>query len=229
MFQMPNERLIRTTGAMVLLGLLFLTPGRAEAADGWLDWLDGWSGPGPFVGAGVSLEVLCWREDDNAPRIPEDPDQNADNADPNDTKPTFCFEQRLKKPAKHTLSARAGWYFWKTREQRFSDEPKDTGTVKIVRLEWQYALRVHRLVEIGAGIGLMNIYGDGFDSIQRLIISPLTASIAFSEEMSPVQVRLRLSGVYMPTGFVGEDFGNQVTHYETKSEFVPSIGLEFRF
>ena len=53
-----SEVLVRRSFFLVLLPLLLLVPSRTAQASGFWDWMQEWSGPGPFVGKGHHPPVL---------------------------------------------------------------------------------------------------------------------------------------------------------------------------
>jgi hypothetical protein len=204
---------MKTIRLLLLIALIAFCPTRAYALEGWWDWLDALSGPGPYWGFGVGQTLLC---------------QPASSTD---------FERlcwREDRELRQVVEARASWLWWTFGEQRFQDDPGDVRSVRAFSLDGFYLVRINDDfdIDVGPGVGLLRFSGDGFDPIYRFTVTPLSFSIApFAKAAQPAarNFRLRLDSMYVPKGFTGQDFGNFVTTFETNGEFLTRMSVVYRF
>ncbi|HEY7446998.1 MAG TPA: hypothetical protein VH702_02560 [Vicinamibacterales bacterium] len=207
---------MKTIRLLLVLTLVSFCPARAYALEGWWDWLDALSGPGPYwgfglshtfcvPGVGASGQTSCWKE----------------------TR-TDRFEQRLE--------TRVSWLVWDP-GGRFEDDPADRGSANVWALDGLYLFRLggRFQVDVGTGMGLMRFFGrdqtgnEKFEAIYRFTITPVSFSFAPFATKDGDWFRLRLDSTYVPQGFEGRDFGNLVTTFRTSGEFLTRMAIVIRY
>lgn len=196
---------------VVLAGVFALLPGVASAQDGWWEWLEKLSGPGPYQGVGVGVRVFCILDDYSV---------------------VSCLSDR-RDEIRHLVTVRAA-FLSSGDNTRFSDAPTDTETVRIFRLEPVYLWRAHPALDLGVGLGFMRFSGVGFDSLYRFTLTPL--SITFTPGAVPTSVagrraarlvRLRYDVTFVTQGYTGADFGNTTTTFSSGAETLSSFKIVF--
>lgn len=135
-------------------------PGTARAQSDFIDWLNQFSGPGPFHGHFRSLNsrVLCTTDDGGM--------QHVDWWCGNDTKPAI----------KWVVAAEVAWPDSDS-NPRFADatsEAQNTLPVRLTRVIGTVSYRFHPMVDLGVGVGAFVFSGDGFTNQVHPILSPLT-------------------------------------------------------
>jgi hypothetical protein len=203
---------MKTIRLLLVITLISFSPTRAYALEGWWDWLDALSGPGPFHGIGFGQSLLC-------------------KAGTNNDFTRFCWRENDQR---QILEARVSWFVWDFGDQRFQDDPGDTRSINAFSLDGFYLFRINEELDInvGPGVGLLRYSGEGFEPVYRFTFTPLSFSIApFSGSQSSVAraFRLRLDSMYVPQGFEGSDFGNFVTQFKTNGEFLTRMSIVFRY
>src|SRR5207244_4468202 len=78
--------------------------------------------------------------------------------------------------------------------------------------------------------GIMPVFGEGFDSFTRGLITPLSLKIAPFGEGIAKGVTLQSETSYIFGGITGADLGNTTTRYATGGEWNVSfaVGYDFR-
>ena len=187
-------------------------PAVARAGDGgWIEWLEKWSGP-KLVGIGSQIHLLCYDAQNN---------------------PVSCerWYGLIREPVafdtiRHELDFRFGYYWMYG--SRFSDVD-DRRSVKAWRLMGMYHYHAHRWLEVGAGAGLMPVFGEGFDSFTRGLLTPVSLRIAPFREGVARGITLQSETSYIFAGFTGADLGNTATGYSTGGEWNVSFAAGFDF
>lgn len=206
---------MKTIRLLFLIAFVAMYPARAYALEGWWDWLDALSGPGPYWGFGVG-HTFC------VPGLAPDGQS--------------CWKETRKDRFEQRLEARVSWLIWDP-GGRFPDDPNDLGSANVWALEGFYLFRLggRFQVDVGPGIGLLRFFGKNssgeqpFDAIYRFTISPVSFSFAPFAPKGGDWFRLRLDSLYVPQGFDGRDFGNGVTSFKTNGEFLTRMAIVFRY
>jgi hypothetical protein len=203
---------MKTIQLLLVVTLISFFPARAYALEGWWDWLDALSGPGPFHGIGIGQTLFC-------------------KAGTNNNFTRLCWRESDQR---QIVEARVSWFVWGFGDQRFQDDPGDNRSINAFSLDGFYLFRINEDldIDVGPGVGLLRYSGEGFDPVYRFTFTPLSFSIApFRSAQSPVAraFRLRLDSMYVPQGFEGSDFGNFVTQFKTNGEFLTRMAIVFRY
>jgi hypothetical protein len=187
----------------VLVGLLALWPATARA-EGWWGWLEELSGPGPFHGGGSFIRLFCVT-----------------------TKPLgvdTCFSDGDARILK-VIELRGG-FLTSGERQRFADataDPNNTHPVHVVRFDLVDMVRVHKMLDVGGGVGFLRFSGDGFDPFYRFTVAPLSVSFtpfAFKDQRWSRVLRFRFDETYVTKGFNGVSDFNTRTSFSTGGEFL---------
>ena len=205
---------------LMLLGAFALWPSVASAQWGWLEFLEELSGPGPFKGYTVGLRLVCTRADDRGTLS-----TSAWGLCLSDNDPRFRQLVELR-----------GAYLWTGEgdRPRFEDAPADKRAVKAFRLESTAAVRLSPMLDIGAGVGFVRFWGEGFDPLWRPSLIPISVTFTpFAIGVNPNAAgsalkrafKIRLEEKYFPIGFTGADFGHPESSYTTDGDWVFSAGL----
>jgi len=204
---------MRQIRVVALLAAFLLVPSVAHAS--WWDWLESLSGPGPFVGTGPDLNLLCIDEDNQA---------------------QFCgnpltassVRDRGKKVKQSVLVSPEAFVKWPG--QRFGDTRDDDGSVYILKASTLYEYRFDNGFSLGAGLGVLRFSGESFDSFHRYEFTPLSANIGIfqnSDKLKPFRLILQLH--FIKDGFKATDFNPASTsHFDTHGgEWLASIGVNY--
>src|SRR3989442_10872581 len=139
-----------------LAAVLALWPAAAHAQEGFWDFLEALSGPGPFQGFSISTRTVCARDTDGRLHT----DWCINDTDPN---------------IKTVMNVEYGWATTGG-QARFSDTPNDVGVVHAHRLHVTYMYRVGPMLDLGIGGGAMWFTGDGFEAQGHPIFTPATVT-----------------------------------------------------
>lgn len=204
---------MKTIRLLVVIALIAFCPAPAYALEGWWDWLDALSGPGPYHGFGIGQTLFC-------------------KAGSNNNFTRLCWRETDQR---QIVEARISWFIWDFGDQRFQDDQGDTRSVNAFAFDGFYLFRINEDLDInvGPGVGLLRYSGDGFDPLYRFTFTPLSFSIAPFASRSQSRVargfRLRLDAMVVPQGFTGEQFGNTVTSFRSGGEFLTRMAVVFRY
>lgn len=194
----------------------------AHAQDGWLEWIEKMSGPGPFWGAGGYVRVGCWN----------DKNQYA----------WFCWRSPDRYPdarpkdERHILALGIG-YFWSfDNEPRFSDTPNDTAPIQILRFEPRYYYRFHQALDAGVGVSLRRYSGQGSGDFApfvqwgvtpaSIVFTPLALGTKDTDNPWRRLVKVHLDETWI-SGIAAKDDFKSPSTYETHGEFQGSFAIEF--
>lgn len=206
---------------VVLFGLFALWPAFASAQiDVIIDWAGHWSGPGPWDAKGVNIRVWCAKgaADSRGPYI-------------GDAGCWKVLEPEIRSYLGLRVSeSQTGGFLYNRDNPRFDDTPSDTRSINALTIEPEFMVRLHPLIDVGAGLGIETYWGEGFDSFSHFVTTPLIVSISPLAALHPDNRKLRsikvhFQELYYPYGFEGKDFGNTATKYKTRNEWVPSAGF----
>jgi len=204
-----------------LLALLLVCVARPAAAPAQdlLDWLNNFSGPGPFYGhfgQSISVRAFCIKEDGVG--------HKADTCFLDDT------DDRIKVVVGATFS-------WTSSHDnpRFSDDPANTLPVNASRLELTYSYRVSPMLDVGVGVGALGFTGQNVNDSWHPLLTPVQMTfVPFGfirkgpGEKWGRLVRLRFADRYVMGDInARKDFGS-TSSYLTHGEFNPSfsVGLD---
>jgi hypothetical protein len=205
---------MRSVRSLVLAAAFFLlAPAVAQAS--WIDWLERLSGPGPFIGTGPDLNLICFDEN-NEPHACGNP-LTASNV------------LGSGKELKHSAIV-SPEIMVKFPGQRFGDVRDDDGFVGIARANVLYEYRFSSGLSLGAGVGTMRFFGKDFDSFQRYDIVPISANVGLfqnSADLRPWRLIVQLH--FIPTGFKTSDFSStSKSTFDTHGgEWLASIGVNY--
>jgi hypothetical protein len=204
---------MRSVRSLVFAAAFLLVPAMAHAS--WIDWLERLSGPGPFIGTGPDLNLLCIDENNNVEFC----------GNPLTASKAREGGKKIKQTAQVTPEI-----FIKWPGQRFDDTSNDDRSVRILKLSTLYEYRFDNGFSLGAGVGVWRFSGDGFDSFNRFDITPVSANIGLfqnSDKLKPWRMILQLH--YIKEGFKATDFDPASTsHYNTNGgEWLASIGVNY--
>jgi|SRR5215471_2820905 len=215
---------------LALAALITAGSGVAHADSPLIEYIEGWSGPGPYTWAkGVDLRVAC---------IPS----GAASGDSIRRQFWNCYTDDAKK-VKGLFMFNVHWAD-NGGTQLFSDDPFDFRKVKQLTLEAMFMYRVNSVVDVGGGIQWARLDDD---QQAATAVSPLYAAstqwrtgptlrVSFTplEFLHPKAPRARglprLVHVYMESAFftgssTAADYGNPLSHYSAKKEFQTRVGL----
>ena len=228
---------MKKTRLIFLIGLLALSPSRADAK-GWWGWLEELSGPGPFKGTpplDLSVTLFCHKVDEqNALRWclrPGDLKKNpfADFLTP----PPVSAKSNLSEKITQGIDVR---YFHLSSDADKSlfpaDSPQDKRAVIVNIVEVLYFLRPYRALDVGVGAGWINLSGDSLTaerksfqefSTSRMTLTPvhlaLTPAALWPHPPPALKMfRLEFEEKYITRGFTGADFGDSVTAFKVGGE-----------
>ena len=201
---------------IVLVGVFAMCcPKGAYAQSDFLDWLDSFSGPGPFHGVTVGMRTMCMR--DNAGTL-------SNGWCIADTDPSI----------KTVMNVEFG--FGTTGSQaRFSDTPNDIAVVHASRINMTYMYRVSPMLDVGIGMGALIFSGSGFDNQNHPILTPFTMTFTplgmlrgpTSKKWGRV-LRFKFADRYVFGDLNAADF-HSVSTYLKHGEFNPGFGIGVDF
>ena len=218
---------MRNVRLLMIVALFALWPTDAHAGRGFWGWLEELSGPGPFkaVLPVVTHEIACIR----------------------DNRLTFldCIELTKKhpplpgpnpiEPVKGKVQARIAFGFGRFNSdadtRRFKDlpasDPGNLGTVHVTTFSTSLLFRPYKALDIGPGVGYMQVSGDGLKTVRRLTLTPMTTLFSpfalkkkWEEKPAAYVLRFELQTTFVPQGFKGSDFGNMRTTFDSGPEFL---------
>jgi len=225
-----------------------LVPGLARADDGgWWDAI--WKWDAKLTGLNTEFHLLCM---DGASRRVMGCEEWFKNigglfgrkvvhhfkvrTNPDDAVGPATFQPMTFDQVKHEVNLRVGYYH--NYGHRYSaPEPDIDGSINAVPTILTYYYHVNEHFAVGAGMGMVTIYGDRFEPFNRPIVVPASYVIRpFSGHRGWGAFVLRGEINYMPEGFSAADFGDAadprdpaklVSNYSNRSEWHATIGLGF--
>ncbi len=204
---------------VVLIGVLALCalarPANAFAQGDFLDWLEQFSGPGPFHGVTIGTRVVCVR--DNAGTLEH-------GLCFNDTDPNI----------KTVMNVEFG-FATSGSQARFPDTPNDVGVVHASRLNVTYMYRVSPMLDVGIGIGALTFSGDSFENQVHPILTPFAVTFTpLGMLHGPKSVkwgrvlRVKFADRYVFSDIRAVDF-HSASSYLKHGEFNPGFGIGVDF
>jgi hypothetical protein len=247
---------MRMKGTRLLLAVVFvavcLTPDHAYAnGGGWWDWLDAFSGPGPFNnGWQIDFRVACKVDHPGDTGVGED--ASGDRAQWVGPLAVFGHGSRQgggykksdgfkcltnSREVRSTFEVRGGRITSETKAL-FSDTPRTelVGTVAANTIQAYFMRRLHPAFTVGAGAGVIWVSGDTVEGHPtRFVFTPL--SVAFmpltlflsgnhSRQAGLVAIRFEEVGVI--GRLKASDFnGRSSSSFETRGDLVRSVSITF--
>lgn len=193
-----------------IVALVAMWPSSARADSGFLEWLDSFSGPGPFWGYGFETRAFCVN------------DAGAVHACVSDVG-----------GVRWMLSAEGG-FFTSHDDPRFADTPADMQSVHLVSVVPKIWYRVHPMLDVGIGAGLVALSGNGFETIYRaqipigVTVVPLGFLKGGRAERWGRVFRVQLSENYIAKGITAAELNSRST-YSAGGEFHKSIAFVFDY
>ena len=203
---------------LVLACACMLLPATARADDGgWWEWLQGLSGP-KLHGPGTDLHLFC-----------------LDRAG----QPFRCERLfglltagRPYDEIKHQFDIRLslyGNYGAQFTDAGATNTPHEILAAKVMAM---YYNRVHPMVSVGAGAGVMPFFGSDFDKFARGIVTPVSVIVTpfGSGGRLKKAFYFRVEESYIAKGFTAAtDFNNATSKYSVGGEWNTSAGIGFDF
>jgi hypothetical protein len=218
------RRAVVLHSVVVVLAVLVI-PRAAAAQTGFVRWLERLSGPGPFTGAGVQIDGLCFGAEKSRP-TEEDPERS--------TTRRWFFDVNCGRAARNqgrlTIGAELSKLSGKNTLQYDAGIPADqTDHVGATLFLVDANVGVDRPLDIGAAAGFIHFTGFPGGSLSRFVVEPIRLTLkplAIARgEVSAAQayrrewLQLRLVATIIPGGFDAEDFGAIPGTFQSGTEF----------
>lgn len=210
---------MRRSRLFAIAGLLALWPGVARAQGGLIDFLESWSGPGPFhpTRPGYSVRLFCVGVD----------------------RPVIaCLNDAGTNRIKAVLVAEGAWYD-SDHNPRFADTPTDTSPIDLQKHGFTFMYRVSPSLDIGAGLGWMQFSAPDFGNVNKWLLMPLTVSyIPFGFVHADSAdgwtrfgriLRLRYALNYLPQGISASEFKSKESKYFKSGDVARSFAIVLDF
>ena len=183
---------------------LMLNPAAAHASDGWMEWLEKLSGPGPFGGKfpGWQVPVYCW------------PNQSI-----------LCWNDDGE-AGKTVLLLHFGRS--STGLQRvFDDTPNDIRDIHALAIDPAVMFRLHRVMEVGASLAFIRFSGDRVDPFWKVGLTPVRITytpLALVPAEGKWKVARRILKIWVEETYLagslnGADFGNPSSAFKSNGEW----------
>jgi len=148
----------------LLMVCALLRPASAFASVDFIDWLEQFSGPGPFYGhilQSAGARILCVYDEDGHRRL------------------GTCLSDTSNK-IKFIVSGQFSWTSSHDNPRFFDAPATDTRNRDAVHASTalvDFSFRVHPMLDIGVGVGTLTFTGDGFDNQTHAILTPLQVTL----------------------------------------------------
>lgn len=193
------------TRVLVIVLACVLRPASASAIS-FIDWLEKLSGPGPMMGLTLEADLVCdvWDRDlrttagVSASLAPQGANRTMHKVTPSHPWTRECWAREVSPDDRRTTLS-AEFSFLNTGKANLPYDPpivegKRTA-VHAFRAIVAVDVRLHRALDIGAGVGVIRFWGDRFDPFYRSVIQP---------------ARLRVRPLLIPSARLGH-FGEALT------------------
>jgi hypothetical protein len=196
-------------------------------ADSWiLDYIESWSGPGPYSWTqGFDVNVACLATADGSRDSRKEQYWNCHLDDPKKVRAMFTFK--------------ASWGD-NDANQLFSDDPNDRRNVKQTTIEALFIYRLNTMIDVGAGMQWAHLSDDAQ-------AATATTAAYFASSLWRTGPALRVT--FTPLGFLdlphslsrivhveyesaffggtstAADYGNFVSRYSARKEFQSRVGV----
>ena len=146
--------------AVLLVATLVCVLGRPAsvyAQSDFIDWLESFSGPGPFSSymRSIGVRVFCTFDEPNGHRV---------DTCLNDTSPKI----------RTVLTAEYAWASSHDNSRFATVDPNNRTPVNTSRIMVNYYYRLFSMLDVGAGAGTFVFTGDGFDNQWHPLLTPFT-------------------------------------------------------
>jgi hypothetical protein len=144
----------------VFIGLVALCalgrPATAFAGIDFIDWLEQFSGPGPFHSyfRSIGARVICTYDDAGTHRI------------------GTCLSD-LDPKIKTVLTAEYAWASSHDNSRFETVDPNNRASINTSRILVNYYYRVSPMLDVGVGAGALIFTGDGFDNQTHPVLTPI--------------------------------------------------------
>jgi hypothetical protein len=202
---------------LLLVCACALIPATARADDGgWWEWLQGLSGP-KLWGAGTDLHLFCLDKDGH---------------------PFRCEELFRKFPMtrsyediRHQFDVAISVYGNYGMPLTDATTTGKESTIWALKVMGLYQVRVHPMVNVGAGAGVMPFFSADFPTFSRMVVSPVRVRVTPFKTGGPWKKGFYLHSevTYFTKGFTGADFGNAASKLATDHETIPTAGFGWDF
>ncbi len=147
----------RTVLVVAALVCAFARPASVYAQSDFIDWLEGFSGPGPFSSymRTIGVRVLCTYDEGDHHKV------------------GTCLSD-VDPKIKTVLTAEYGWASSHDSARFASIDPANTTPVNTSRVMVNYYYRFSSMLDLGVGIGTFVFTGSGFDNQWHPLLTPLT-------------------------------------------------------
>src|SRR2546425_6015849 len=141
-----------------LVVVLTMNPAGAHASDGWMEWLEKLSGPGPFGRKypGVQASWCLKDSSEKAERIAACLRDDGDSI-----KTLFIVHYGQSSTGAQPV---------------FDDTPNDIRNIKALAIDPAVMFRLHRAVDVGAGLAFIRFSGDRVDPFWKVGLTPVRIS-----------------------------------------------------
>jgi hypothetical protein len=210
---------------LILASCVCLQLAAASPAHAWWDYIEQFSGPGPFKGFDIEARLICWHED-------TDPD-NDDEAKVSVFVPGAIISacKRLDKNERRRASLDLGMRFvWKGDDPKFADGERISLTTFEPAFSWNpIPPGRYDWFDVGFGAGIYWISSKGFPSVSGAFLEP--ARLDFHAPSSCESrwcglLVVRASMLVFPGGFEPGAFAARADVDERISrDWVPALSL----
>lgn len=199
-----------------------LVAGSARAQDGWMEWIEKMSGPGPWFGGGPKFPAACWNKDGRVSIL--------------------CLHkvdvQHPSRPEddRHMLQVGFGFFQTFSDTPRFENTPDDKRPIRLTRFDFRYYFRPQQAIDVGGSFLLWRFSGQGAGDFTPFTQTGLTGSFVFTPLALKQKSDQRVNGwlrvikakvdASVIFGLTGDKFNNPAFK---KREVVPSVGLILDF
>jgi hypothetical protein len=225
----------------VTVGLILLTARPASAGSWWLTWLDELSGPGPYRGPIISIDVWCFGTRTLTP-AEISTEQGGDSTKNILVKPAFCTADR----SNTIFGLQLEMGFWNDNPgTRYVGDTslKSYQVIAYFPLHRIFSTEVNRAtraIEVGAGLGLYQLTGDTVVEPEwwrgsvpiRVRVMPSEFFYSKSSTKNP-QVRRALQGIQFRAGWdflpgvISSEAFRGLPPNQVSNEFIKTYGVQF--
>jgi hypothetical protein len=220
---------MRAIKVVVLAALLSSWAAAAQADNVIMEFIESWSGPGPYAWTkGVEVQIVCLPTREAAGDSFTSQLWSCHKDDPARVRGQFTFG--------------ASWGDTGG-AQPFMDDPLDRRSVKQLTIEAMYLHRLNSIVDVGGGVQWVRLTNDAqlatvtsvaySASTQwrtgpalRVSFTPLGA-LHFSGRAGGLSrlIHLEYESAYFGGSWTAADYGNPVSRYSAKKEFQSRVGI----
>lgn len=217
--------------------LVLLTLPAHASAFGFLEWLDRLSGPGPFWGFNMELELKCFGGRRPPPPPPPVPEFVTPATAIRVPMTKGCREAKLDEH-KYTWMVTPGFAIAEDNPLDYQDTGhQDTSAaVRLIRGGTSVDFRFDQAAEIGAGVGLFYFNGPRFNDFARAFVQPVRLTfrpLLFVPKWRAEDTKrdhrgwllLEINWLLLLGTIDGADFGAPADPWRTHNESKLEVGL----